>query len=102
MLRYDAVIFDLDGTLLDTLDDLMNATNYALEQMGFPQRTRKEVEAFVGNGVAKLMERAVPAGTSPEDTARALNIFKPYYARHSKDKTAPYPGIPELLDALRA
>jgi phosphoglycolate phosphatase len=101
MLRYDAVIFDLDGTLLDTLDDLMNATNYALEQMGFPQRTRKEVEAFVGNGVAKLMERAVPAGTSPEDTARALNIFKPYYARHSKDKTAPYPGIIETLNTLR-
>lgn len=102
MLRYDAVIFDLDGTLLDTLDDLMNATNYALEQMGFPQRTRKEMEAFVGNGVAKLMERAVPAGTSPEDTARALNIFKPYYARHSKDKTAPYPGIIETLNTLRA
>lgn len=102
MLRYDAVIFDLDGTLLDTLDDLMAATNYALARMGFPTRSRKEVEAFVGNGVAKLMERAAPAGTSRADIARALDIFKPYYALHSKDKTAPYPGIPETLEALRA
>ena len=101
MSTHKLAVFDLDGTLLDTLDDLMNATNYALEEMGFPQRTRKEVEAFVGNGVAKLMERAVPAGTNPEDTARALNIFKPYYARHSKDKTAPYPGIIETLNTLR-
>lgn len=102
MLRYDAVIFDLDGTLLDTLDDLMEATNYALGQMGYPARSRKEVEAFVGNGVAKLMERAVPAGTSPADTAKALDIFKPYYALHSKDKTAPYPGILDTLKSLRS
>ncbi len=102
MLRYDAVIFDLDGTLLDTLDDLMNAANYALEQMGYPTRSRKEIEAFVGNGVAKLMERAVPPGTSPTDTAKALDVFKPYYARHSKDVTAPYPGVLETLHALRA
>lgn len=101
MNTYDAVIFDLDGTLLDTLDDLMEATNYALGQMGFPTRSRKEVEAFVGNGVAKLMERAVPGGTSPEDTAKALDIFKPYYALHSKDKTAPYPGVLEALKVLR-
>lgn len=102
MLRYDAVIFDLDGTLLDTLDDLMDATNYALGQMGFPARSRKEVQAFVGNGVAKLMERALPAGASPSDAAMALDIFKPYYALHSKDKTAPYPGVLETLSALRA
>lgn len=102
MPRFDAVIFDLDGTLLDTLDDLMNATNYALGQMGYPTRSRKEVESFVGNGVAKLMERAVPEGTSPADTARTLDIFKPYYARHSKDRTAPYPGILEALNILRS
>lgn len=101
MLRYDAVIFDLDGTLLDTLDDLMNAVNYALEQMGFPSRTREEVNAFVGNGVAKLMERAVPAGTSAPDTGKALERFRSYYASHSKVLTAPYPGIPEALKALR-
>lgn len=102
MLRYDAIIFDLDGTLLDTLDDLMNAVNYALTEMGFFTRSREEVQAFVGNGVAKLMERAVPYGTSPEDVARALDIFKAYYALHSRDKTAPYPGILETLEALRA
>lgn len=102
MLRYDAVIFDLDGTLLDTLDDLMDAANYALGQMGFPPRSREEIQSFVGNGVAKLMERAVPAGTSGEDTSRALDIFKPYYELHRKDKTAPYPGIPEALQALRS
>lgn len=101
MLRYNAVIFDLDGTLLDTLDDLRNAVNYALEQMGFARRSREEVKAFVGNGVAKLMERSVPAGTSPQDTAKALGIFKSYYASHSKELTAPYPGIPETLKALR-
>lgn len=102
MLRYDTIIFDLDGTLLDTLEDLKNAVNYALEEMGWPARSLDEVRQFVGNGVAKLMERAVPAGTGPADTARALDIFKAYYARHSKDKTAPYPGILETLEALRA
>lgn len=101
MLRYDAVVFDLDGTLLDTLDDLKNAVNYALGEMGFPQRSREEVKAFVGNGVARLMERSVPAGTSPQDTATALTVFKSYYGPHSKDNTAPYPGIPEALKALR-
>lgn len=101
MLRYDAVVFDLDGTLLDTLDDLKNAVNYALGKMGLPLRSREEVKAFVGNGVAKLMERSVPTGTSPQDTAKALTAFKSYYAPHSKDNTAPYPGIPETLTALR-
>lgn len=102
MLRYDTIIFDLDGTLLDTLDDLMEATNYALAQMGYPSRSREEIQSFVGNGVAKLMERAVPTGTSPDQTARALEIFKPYYELHRKDKTAPYPGILDALQALRS
>lgn len=102
MSRYDAVIFDLDGTLLDTLDDLMDAANYALAQMGWPSRSREEIRQFVGNGVALLMERSVPAGTSADDTARALAIFKDYYEVHKRDRTAPYPGIPELLRSLRA
>lgn len=101
MPHYDTVIFDLDGTLLDTLDDLANAVNYALREMNWPERSRDEVRRFVGNGVAKLMERAVPAGTAPEETARALALFKHRYAMHSKDNTAPYPGVPELLRALR-
>lgn len=102
MRSYDAVIFDLDGTLLDTLDDLADSVNYALGELGCPLRTREEVCSFVGNGVAKLMERAVPAGTDPASAARALAVFKSHYALHSKDKTAPYPGVPDLLSALRA
>lgn len=102
MPRYDTIIFDLDGTLLDTLNDLHAAVNHALTEMAFPTRSLDQVRQFVGNGVARLMERAVPPGTSPADTARALAIFKDYYARHSMDATAPYPGVPELLQALRA
>ena len=101
MRAYDTVIFDLDGTLLDTLDDLMNAVNYALGQMGYPLRSREEIQAFVGNGTLKLMERAVPAGTDGAGIAKALELYKPYYAQHSKDKTAPYPGVPEAMRALR-
>ncbi len=101
MSRYDAVIFDLDGTLLDTLEDLKNSVNYALGEMGWPQRSLDEIRAFVGNGVDKLMERAVPADTSAADTARALDIFKPHYALHSKDLTAPYPGVAALMGTLR-
>ena len=102
MPRYDTIIFDLDGTLLDTLNDLHAAVNHALTEMSFPARSLDQVRQFVGNGVAKLMERAVPPGTSPEDTTQALAIFKDWYARHSMDATAPYPGVPELLQALRA
>ncbi len=101
MSRYDAIIFDLDGTLLDTLDDLRDAVNHALAEMGWPLRSREEIRQFVGNGVALLMERAVPAGTSSEDTSKALGIFRDFYELHKKDKTAPYPGVTELLKALR-
>ncbi len=100
MPSYKAIIFDLDGTLLDTLDDLANSTNHALHEMGYPTRTREEIRAFVGNGVAKLIERAVPIGTSVEKTAETLAIFKAHYAAHCEDKTAPYEGICELLDIL--
>lgn len=101
MRLYDAVIFDLDGTLLDTLADLRNAVNYALDQMGFPQRSLEQVRSFVGNGVARLMDRAVPGGTSPADTEKALALFKSYYERHSADNTTAYPDIPRLLKALK-
>ena len=100
MPRYDTIIFDLDGTLLDTLEDLHDAVNYALGQMGMPQRTLDEVRQFVGNGVAKLIQRAVPAGTGPEQTAQALAIFKDYYELHKEDKTAPYAGVVEVLSTL--
>lgn len=101
MRRYDTVIFDLDGTLLNTLEDLADAVNYALTQMGWPARSLEEVRRFVGNGVANLMAQAVPAGTAPEETADCLARFRDRYAAHMADKTAPYPGILELLNTLR-
>lgn len=98
----DTVLFDLDGTLLDTLADLADATNYALREMSFPERTLDEVRAFVGNGVYHQIGHAVPAGTSDEDIARTIDIYRPYYAAHASIKTALYDGIPALLDALSA
>ena len=92
-----AIIFDLDGTLLDTLQDLHDAVNYALTQFGYPERTLEEVRQFVGEGAGKLMERAVPKGADPEPV---LSCFRTYYAAHTQVKTRPYPGIPEALEAL--
>ena len=102
MSHYKTVIFDLDGTLLNTLDDLADAANYALGEMGWPVRTVDEVRRFVGNGVANLIARAVPTGTSEADTAKCLSIFQARYLKHMADKTAPYPGIWYLLRGLRA
>lgn len=101
-MRKQLVIFDLDGTLLDTLDDLADAVNWALKQEQLPRRTREEVRAFVGNGIRNLIERAVPAGTEAAQTDRVFAGFKARYAGHCADKTRPYPGILELLARLRA
>ena len=101
-MNYKLAIFDLDGTILDTLEDLADAVNAGLQHMGYPERSIGEVRQFVGNGVGKLMQRAVPAGTSEEDTEKALAAFKEFYAVHCEDKTGPYPGIHELLRELRA
>ncbi len=99
---YRAVIFDLDGTLLDTLDDLADAVNVALTAFGLPCRTRDEVRSFVGDGVAKLIQRAVPVGCADEMITAVLANFKGYYAAHCQNKTAPYGGITSLLSHLRA
>lgn len=101
MRTYDTVIFDLDGTLLNTLEDLTDAVNAALAAGGYPVRTIEEVRRFVGNGIGKLIQRAVPEGTSEEDFERVFASFKEYYAVHCNDKTRPYPGIPELLTRLK-
>ena len=102
MKRYRLAVFDLDGTLLNTLDDLAAATNHALAAHDLPPRTTDEVRRFVGNGIANLIRRAVPAG-SPADLVEAVYAtFNAYYAAHSLDVTAPYPGIPSPLDELRA
>lgn len=96
-----AVIFDLDGTLLNTLEDLRDALNHALGVHGFPPRTLAQVRRFVGNGNWKLVLRGVPEGTD-EATARAVfDAFMDYYQAHSMDKTRPYDGVGELLDGLK-
>lgn len=97
-----AVIFDLDGTLLDTLDDLCDSVNHSLEKFGFPSRTIDEIREFVGNGSVKLMERAVPNGQENEMFTECYEYFVKYYREHSDIKTKPYEGIIELLDLLGA
>lgn len=96
---YKTVIFDLDGTLLNTLDDLTDAVNAALRAFGLPLRTKTEVCAFVGNGIVKLIERAI--GYEHERFAEILEAFKRYYKAHCADKTQPYEGVLALLKALR-
>lgn len=100
MYPYDAAVFDLDGTLLNTLDDLADSTNYALSCYGYPRRTLEEVRRFVGNGVAKLIARAMPDGATEEETARCLAVFRAHYLTNMRNKTGPYPGILSLLDRL--
>lgn len=94
------IVFDLDGTLLYTLQDLCDSVNYVLKKNNEPERTIAEIRRFVGNGVHKLMERSVPAGTSAEDLEIQYNDFKAYYAAHDRDTTKPFDGIPELLTEL--
>lgn len=100
-MKYTTCIFDLDGTLLNTLDDLANSTNYALRLHSMQERTREEVRRFVGNGVKKLIERAVPAGTTEEETERVLADFRSHYLEHDKDTTRPYDGILEMLERIK-
>lgn len=99
--KYKLVIFDLDGTILDTLDDLADATNHALKSCGLPTRTVDEVRRFVGNGIHLLIERAVPAGTDADTVEEVFEVFKAYYKNHSADKTKPYDGVCELMGNLR-
>jgi len=100
-MKYQLAIFDLDGTLLNTLDDLADSTNYIMRQFGYPERTVEEVRKFVGNGIRKLLERSAPKGTLPEEIDRMFVQFKEHYGAHCADKTKPYDGIMELLNALK-
>ena len=97
-----AIIFDLDGTLLDTLDDLWHSTCYALRSCGMPERSREEVRQFVGNGVRRLIERAVPEGTSLDRIDECFACFKAHYVEHCQDNTHLYLGIPGMLQRLHA
>ncbi len=99
--QIEGVIFDLDGTLLNTLQDLADSVNYALGKMDMPVRTMQEVKSYVGNGVKRLIELAAPEAAAEEDKQRCLEIFKEHYSRHMLDKTQPYDGISELLKELK-
>lgn len=101
-MNYNTYIFDLDGTLLNTLQDLTTSTNYALRSSGMPERSIEEVRRFVGNGVKKLMERAVPDGLENPIFERTYELFRQYYLAHSLDTTRPYPDVMETLKALKA
>ena len=94
------LLFDLDGTLLNTLEDLRDSTNFALRTYGYPERSLEEVRRFVGNGLKMLLTRAVPQGSSEVEIERALACMKAHYCENYHNKTVPYPGIPELLQRL--
>lgn len=99
-MKYKAVIFDLDGTLLNTIEDLKNSVNYALESCGMPVRTLDEVRRFVGNGIKNLMRRAVPDGEDNPLFEKAFLLFKEHYSKNCCVMTKAYDGIPEMLDRL--
>lgn len=100
-MRYDTVIYDLDGTLLNTLDDLAAAVNFAMRQGGFAQHSAQSVCAMVGSGMEMLIRRALPAHADDAAFAKAFADFRAYYAQHSNDQTRPYPGVTEMLEALQ-
>lgn len=99
-MKYDTVIFDLDGTLLNTLEDLADSVNFAMESCGFAKRTEEEVRCFVGNGIKLLIERAVPEGTEEKQIEKAFQAFRKYYGENCMVKTRPYKGIMEILEKL--
>ena len=94
------ILFDLDGTLLNTLEDLTDATNYSLSRFGYPSRTVEEVRRAIGNGAANQIRKSLPEGTPEETVQQVLEEYKPYYTAHCQIKTRPYPGIPEALEIL--
>ena len=97
-----AVIFDLDGTLLNALGDLAASVNFALRSCGYPGRSIDEVRTFIGNGVIMLMHRSVPKGTNAEDEKKCFEKFRAHYLAHMEDTTAPYEGVNGLISALGA
>ena len=99
-MAYDVVVFDLDGTLLDTLDDLMDSCNYALSTIGAPPRTWAEIRRFVGNGIRNLMLQAVPDGEANPKFEQAYETMQTWYKAHNQIKTAPYPGVQQLIRTL--
>ena len=101
-MKYTTIVFDCDGTLLDTLTDLRNAVNYVLRTHDLPERSVPEVKVALGNGVAHLMRQSLPNSISEAEFNTYLDEFKAYYGEHLQDYTAPYPGMLDVLDTLRA
>ncbi len=100
MKQYSTYIFDLDGTLISSLEDLAASTNYALRTHGMPEHTVEEVRMFVGNGVKKLMERAIPGGLDNPKFDDTYHTFRQHYMKHNLDQTRPYPMVMEMLERL--
>lgn len=100
-MAYGTVVFDLDGTILDTLEDLHASVAHTLAALGMPPRTLAQTRASVGNGIRRLVERSIPDGTANPLFERAFEEFRAHYAAHSEDATAPYPGVVELVARLR-
>jgi phosphoglycolate phosphatase len=99
--QYNTVIFDLDGTLLDTLADLTDGVNHVLSHYGYPIRSREDIRSFVGNGIRKLMERALPEHVENDAFEEMLAAFRKYYTAHCRHYTKPYEGIMEMLQRLK-
>ena len=99
-MRYQTVIFDMDGTILETMEDMWTSVNVTMDHVGYPRRTMDEVRRFVGNGAAKLIERCMPAGAEDPKYPAALEFYRAYYDAHAQNRTGPYPGVPELLERL--
>ena len=95
------ILFDLDGTLLNTLEDLTDATNYALTQFGYPCRNLEQVRRAIGNGAANQIRKSLPEGTAEETVQQVLSVYKTYYTAHCQIKTSPYEGIQEALEKLK-
>lgn len=100
-MKYKMLIFDMDGTILDTLEDLKNATNYVLREYGMPERSLEEVRMFVGNGIRNLLKQAVVSGTSEEKLDAIFATFREYYKDHCADSTCPYEGITTIIEEAR-
>ena len=100
-MKYKLAIFDMDGTILDTLEDLCDCTNYALRMYNLPERSIEEIRHFLGNGIRKLIERAVREGTTVEIVDQVFDTFKVYYKDHCAIKTRPYDGINDVIKKIR-
>ena len=100
-MKYDTILFDLDGTLLNTLDDLADSLNTVLLKEGYLRRTKDEVKAFIGDGLKMLLQRSLPQGTSEKETLRCLALFREIYLKNMRNRTRPYEEIPALLKTLK-